>query len=223
MEHRQSRPGSEPSTISCMRLALFGGTFDPIHRGHLAIAAAAADAFALDQVIVAPTGRQPLKSDAAVASFADRVVMAALASHADARFSVSILDEPREDGTPNYTVDLMQRLEEANPGADLFAITGADSFLTIRQWCKPEALLNRYRWIVASRPGSFLTEEQIGPLALTAAQRARVHLLTTVHEDVSATKLRQRLATGDPCSDVLPASVAAYITTHRLYRRPGER
>ena len=86
-----------------MSLALFGGTFDPIHRGHLAIASAAADAFALDRVIFAPTGRQPLKSDTPTASFADRLAMTALActSAADPRFLPSDLDAPRPDGRPS--------------------------------------------------------------------------------------------------------------------------
>lgn len=210
-----------------MRLALFGGTFDPIHRGHLAIASAAADAFALDRVIVAPTGRQPLKLDPPVASFEDRLAMATLActpasGAADSRLVVSSLDEPKPDESPNYTVDLLQRIAESNPGAELFVLTGADSFLTIRRWREPETLLRLYQWIAVSRPGSPLTEEQLADLALTPSERQRVHLLTSVHEDVSATELRRRLAAGDGCADLIPAPVATYIRRHRLYLVAGE-
>ena len=208
-----------------MRVALFGGTFDPIHRGHLRLAAAAADAFALDRVLFAPVGHQPLKSDGAIASFADRLEMTALAlapgatgSSADPRFAVSTLDTPRPDGAPNYTVDTLAELGRATPQADLFAIAGADSFLTIRSWRSPDRLLALAEWIVVSRPEFPLTEAQLAPLALTPAQRPRIHLLTTVHEDVSATELRRRLRAGDPCPGLLPLAVAAYIQAHHLYR-----
>ncbi|GAC1414366.1 MAG: nicotinate-nucleotide adenylyltransferase [Acidobacteriaceae bacterium] len=210
-----------------MRLALFGGTFDPIHRGHLAIASAAADAFALDRVIVAPTGRQPLKSEPPVASFADRLAMATLAcipapaDPGDSRFVVSSLDEPKADGSPNYTVDLLKRVAESNPGVEVSVLTGADSFLTIRRWREPEKLLRVYQWLVVSRPGSPLTEEQLASLSLTASERQRVHMLTSVHEDISATVLRRRLAGGDACADLIPAPVAAYIRKKDLYRTTG--
>ena len=203
-----------------MRVALFGGTFDPIHRGHLALASAAASAFALDRVLFAPVGRQPLKAESPAATFADRLEMTrlAVASAADPRFAVSSVDGPRPDGAPNYTVDTLAALAREAPAATLFVLTGADSFLTLRNWRSPAQLLALAEWIVVSRPEFPLSEPQLAPLALTAAQRSRVHLLTTVHEDVSATELRQRLHAGDPCPGLLPAAVADYIQTHRLYR-----
>ena len=208
-----------------MRVAFFGGTFDPIHRGHLALAWAAANAFSLDRVLFAPVGRQPLKSEAPIATFADRLAMTALgvASAADPRLAVSGIDAPRPDGTPNYTVDTLAALAREYPAATLFALVGADSFLTLRGWRSSGRLLDLAEWIVVSRPEypltpGFLDLPQFAPLNLTAAQRARVHLLTTVHEDVSATELRNRLHAGDPCRGLLPPPVADYIQTHRLYR-----
>ena len=203
-----------------MRVALFGGTFDPIHRGHLALASAAASAFALDRVLFAPVGRQPLKAESPPATFADRLAMTmlAVASAADPRFAVSSVDAPRPDGAPNYTVDTLAALAREAPAATLFVLAGADSFLTLRGWRSPDRLLELAEWIVVSRPEFPLSEPQLAPLALTAAQRSRVHLLTTVHEDVSSTELRQRLHAGDPCPGLLPAAVADYIQTHRLYR-----
>jgi nicotinate-nucleotide adenylyltransferase len=207
-----------------MRVAFFGGTFDPIHRGHLRLAAAAANAFALDRVLFAPVGLQPLKSDGAMASFADRLEMITLAlastdsrQPATSNFLVSTLDAPRPDGAPNYTVDTLATLALEYPDDNLFALTGADSFLDLRRWRSPDRLLDLAEWIVASRPEFPLTEAQLGPLALTPGQRARVHLLTTLHEDVSATELRRRLRMGDPCPGLLPTPVAAYIRAHRLY------
>jgi len=218
-----------------MRVVLFGGTFDPIHRGHLAIAAAAAQAFALDRVLFAPTGRQPLKPGGTAASFADRLAMVTLAlasastpptgnaQPATCNFLPSTLDAPRSDGAPNYTVDTLTALALEYPGASLFVLTGADSFLDLPRWRSPHQLLALAEWIVVTRPGFPLTPDlldlpQLAPLALTAAQRARIHLLATVHDDVSATELRHRLHLGDPCPGLTPAAVAAYIQSHHLYR-----
>ena len=202
-----------------MRVALFGGTFDPIHRGHLALASAAASAFALDRVLFAPVGRQPLKA-APTAAFADRLEMTrlAVAFAADPRFAVSSVDAPRPNGAPNYTVDTLGLLAREAPAATLFVLAGADSFLTLRGWSSPDRLLELAEWIVVSRPEFPLSEPQLASLALTAAQRSRIHLLTTVHEDVSATELRQRLHAGDPCPGLLPPAVADFIQTRRLYR-----
>jgi nicotinate-nucleotide adenylyltransferase len=199
-----------------MRVALFGGSFDPPHHGHIAIATAAADVFDLDRVLFAPVGRQPLKSETAAASFADRLAMVELACKIDKRFVVSDVDAPRPDGAPNYTVDTLQRLREAEPDARLFNLVGADSFLNLRRWHEPERLLKLAEWIVVSRPGFALAD--LSSLGLTPFERGRVHLLQTVHEDVTATNLRERLEAGDLCGDVLAPEVAAYIEAHRLYR-----
>jgi nicotinate-nucleotide adenylyltransferase len=208
-----------------MRIAFFGGTFDPIHRGHLRLASAAADAFALDRVLFAPVGNQPLKAKLPVASFADRLAMTTLALASPdnqkpptSTFLVSTLDAPRPDGQPNYTVDTLAALASEYPAATLFVLTGADSFLTMRKWRSPDQLLALAEWIVVSRPDFPLAEAQLAELALTPAQLARIHLISTVQEDVSATELRPRLQAGDPCPGLLSPAVAAYIQAHRLYR-----
>ncbi len=103
-----------------MRVALFGGSFDPPHHGHIAIATVAADVFDLDSVLFAPVGRQPLKPSRMPAPFADRLAMVELACERDARFSVSDLDAPRPDGAPNYTIQTLATLQEAEPDARLF-------------------------------------------------------------------------------------------------------
>src|ERR1700722_10892543 len=170
-----------------MRIALFGGSFDPPHRGHLAIATAAADAFDLDEVLFAPAGRQPLKLDSTPAApFADRIAMLNL-------------DAPHSDGTPNYTVQTLTALHQLLPDDTLFNLVGADSFLDLPLWHEPELLLELAEWIVVSRPGASL--DDLSALKLTPIQQNRVHLLQTVHEDVAATDLRQRLESGAPCTD----------------------
>jgi nicotinate-nucleotide adenylyltransferase len=199
-----------------MRVALFGGSFDPPHHGHIAIATAAADVFDLDSVLFAPVGRQPLKAGGAPTPFADRLAMVELACSLDPRFAVSELDAPRPDGAPNYTVDTLETLHETMPDARLFNLVGADSFLDLPRWQGSERLLELAEWIVVSRPRFPLAD--LTPLGLTPHQRGRVHLLQTVHEDVAATGLRERLAAGDPCTDVLAPAVLDYILTHHLYR-----
>jgi nicotinate-nucleotide adenylyltransferase len=199
-----------------MRVALFGGSFDPPHHGHIAIATAAADAFELDTVLFAPTGHQPLKPEGASAKFADRLAMVRLVCTEDPRFAASKVNSPQADGMPNYTVETLTLLKETMPEAKLFNLVGADSFLDLPRWRLPERLLELAEWIVVSRPGFPIAS--LSELDLTPNQRDHIHLLQTVHEDVAATNLRERLEAGDPCVDLLPEAVVAYIQEHQLYR-----
>jgi nicotinate-nucleotide adenylyltransferase len=199
-----------------MRVALFGGTFDPPHLGHLGIARAAADAFQLDTILFAPTGNQPLKAGLARTPFSDRLAMVGLACATDPRFTASVIDAPRADGSPNYTVDTLISLRNDMPEARLFNLVGADSFLSLPQWREPRRLLALAEWIVVSRPGYPLGN--LSSLHLSPAERTRVHLLETVHYDLSATSLRECLAAGESCDDQLTTDVAAYIRSHSLYR-----
>lgn len=200
------------------RVALFGGSFDPPHRGHVAVARTAAETFALDTVMFTPTGLQPLKPGGATAAYADRVAMVSLVCALDARFCVSGMDAPRGDGRPNYTVDTLEalsgKLEEVG-GVRLFAIAGADSFLELPRWYRSRRLLELAEWIVVSRPGFALGELSV--LRLPDEMMARVHLLETVHERVSATELRARLERGEDCSDAVSEAVLGYAREHHLY------
>ncbi len=155
------------------RIAFFGGSFDPPHRGHLAIATAAADRFALDQVLFAPAAHQPFKGKFPATDFLHRYTMTTLATQADPRFIPSLLDAPHDDATdgtrPNYTVETLSRLRaslaaEAEP-TELFTLVGADSWLDIGQWFHAARLLALTDWIVAARPGFSLvgTEAALPP------------------------------------------------------------
>ena len=202
-----------------MRVALFGGSFDPPHLGHVAVARAAAERFSLDTVFFAPAGRQPLKPEPAGASYDDRLMMAALACGADQRFAVSNLDAPRADGQPNYTVRTLGLLAKLLPEAKQFNVVGADTFAGLAKWREAERLLELAEWIVVSRPGFQLADPD--GMALTREQRARCHLLDSVHEEVSATELRKQLAAGETCEPMLPAAVSAYIRERGLYGLRG--
>ncbi len=198
-----------------MRLGYFGGTFDPPHRGHLRAALLAADVLRLDRVLMAPTGRQPLKEAGASASFEDRLAMTRLLCAADPRLEATELDAPHRDGSPNYTVDLLGELAAANPGTPIFSIIGADSFLHLPFWREPERLFALAEWIVVSRPEFPL--EHLERLNLTDGQRDRVHLIMTLDDDTSATELRERLQAGVSPGDRLTPEVLLYISRMRLY------
>lgn len=202
-----------------MRLGFFGGSFDPPHRGHLAVARAAMEAFGLGRVLLAPTGLQPLKRKGAETPFRDRLNMVELLCSADPGLEPSTIDGPQENDAPNYTVDTLARLRASlsasAPHMEVFAIVGADSFLTMRQWRRPEDLLLLAQWIVVSRPGFDL--HALSPLGLTEGQRARVHLLEGVAEPISATAVRACLHAGEDCSELVTAPVLAYIRAQHLY------
>ncbi|HVW76562.1 MAG TPA: nicotinate (nicotinamide) nucleotide adenylyltransferase [Alloacidobacterium sp.] len=222
-----------------MRIAFFGGTFDPPHLGHLAIGRAAADRLSLDRVLFAPVGSQPLKQDASTASFADRVAMVKLAIREDARFAFSEIDAPRADGKANYTVDTISQLKSELGAQDhLFCLVGADSFQSLPHWYRAAELLFACDFIVAGRPGFSLEQAEyiLSPLACAFAEPARragvdsiylrnhagqnttLYLLPDLHEDISATAVRAALAGPAPNYEALPMPVAEYIRRHHLYR-----
>jgi nicotinate-nucleotide adenylyltransferase len=221
-----------------MRIAFFGGTFDPPHRGHLAVAEAAAVRLRLDKVLFAPVGNQPLKQELSVTSFEDRVAMTQLAVTEDARFEVSVFDAPRADGLPNYTIDTLLRLKTSLADGDqLFCLIGADSFLGLRHWYRAAELLFVCEFIVAGRPGSGLKQvRQALPKGVQATgdsesydgfvrfelsnhsgQRSALYLLPDLREEISATEIRTALAEKSATDNLLSEPVAEYIHKHQLY------
>jgi nicotinate-nucleotide adenylyltransferase len=199
-----------------MRIGFFGGSFDPPHRGHLAVAQAAASAFHLQRVMMAPVALQPLKRDCAEASFEDRLRMVELLCQGTKGIEASAADGPRANGEPNYTIETLRQLRERLPeSSEIFVIVGADAFLTFRRWRDPEELLQMAQWIVVSRPHA--AKHSWEDLQLTEAQRARVHELQGVSEPASATLVRKRLHAGESCEDMVPALILDYIHARHLY------
>jgi nicotinate-nucleotide adenylyltransferase len=221
-----------------MRIAFFGGTFDPPHCGHLTIARAALERLHLDEVWFAPVGRQPLKGGSSVASFDDRVAMVKLAIAGNPRFAVSTEDAPHTDGSPNYTVDTLKHIKTLHPEDQLFCLIGADSFLTMKHWHRSAELLFVCDFIIAARPGFALQQiarslpadthivdqpqAEGGVITMRAAnhqgQRSTLYLLSDLQENVSATEVREAFAEGATEEGVLAASVVNYIRAHKLYR-----
>ena len=225
-----------------MRIALFGGSFDPPHRGHIAIARAALTRLGLDQVLVAPVATQPLKAGNANSSFADRLAMVRLAVAGIPGLTASSVDAPLPGGQPNYTFDTLQRLRQLYPGDHLFCLLGADSFFTLRHWHRCAELLLFCDFIVAGRPGFSLREinaalpsgventaEQSGSgftrytLAGPSGQSSELFLLPDLDQDISATEIRAALAEGSELQTVLAPAVAGYIRAHALYRPESAR
>jgi len=221
-----------------MRIAFFGGTFDPPHRGHIAIARAAMTRLALDQVLVAPVATQPLKGGSGHSSFADRLAMVRLAVAGEPGLTASDVDAALPGGEPNYTFDTLQRLREhLQPQDELFCLVGADSFLTLRRWHQCAELLLFCAFIVAARPGFSLAQinaalpkgvenidehREAGFTRFTLAggggQTSELFMLPDLDQDISATEIRAALAEGSEQQTVLAPSVAEYIQSHALYR-----
>lgn len=221
-----------------MRIALFGGTFDPPHCGHIAIARAAISRLALDQVLVAPVGNQPLKGGWAHSSFEDRLAMVRLAVAAEPGLEASDIDAPLPHGQPNYTFDTLQRLRsQLQPTDVLSCLLGADSFLTLKRWHQCAELLLSCDFIVAGRPGFSLKQIKAAlpegvvntgehretaytrfTLSGLSGQNSALFLLPDLDQDISATEIRAALAEGAEQQTVLAPTVAEYIRAHGLYR-----
>jgi nicotinate-nucleotide adenylyltransferase len=222
-----------------MRIGFFGGSFDPPHRGHVALARLAMESVSLEKVLFAPAGVQPLKRDRPQASFADRVEMTALAIAGEKGLELSEIDAPRGDGRPNYTIDTVRALRATLRTEDeLFCLMGADAFLSIGRWYRSGDLLVACDFVVAARPGFDLgritsalpssisvasCDEARGDnlvlcLRGAAHRESRLYLLPHLSEPASATGIRRSLQQGaEPRWDLAPA-VAAYIAEHGLYR-----
>jgi nicotinate-nucleotide adenylyltransferase len=207
-----------------MREGLLGGTFDPVHQGHLDLADAARAALQLDRIVFVPA-RIPSHRGAPHVSAAHRFAMTALAIEPYPHLLMS--DVEMEEDAPSYTVTTLDRL--AGRGADvsgLFVLTGADAFADIRTWKNYPAVLDRCHFVAVSRPG--LSALQLPVLLPELAARMRIAadgvpdrpailLIDATTADVSATEVRRRAVAGEPLTGFVPAPVARYIEKHRLY------
>src|SRR5882762_2943461 len=231
-----------------MNIGLFGGSFDPIHRGHLALAEAAA-------VLFVPANVPPHKQKQPMTAFVHRYAMVALATEDQKQFVPSLLEAPaelRSAGTgrspvpttvrPNYTIDTVRRLKQTLRKADrLFVLIGIDAFRDIAKWHEARALLAEVEFVVASRPGFSLRDvaeslpEAVRPPASVTKPFQKqaasgdlvlpgvtLHLLEGVQQNVSATAIREAAAQGKPLGRWLDPRVAEYVRKMGLYRRKAE-
>ncbi|MEY4993088.1 MAG: hypothetical protein RIS82_210 [Actinomycetota bacterium] len=192
--------------MSQARLGIMGGTFDPIHIGHLVAANEVAAALDLSQVIFVPTGEPWQKQKVSPAHH--RFAMTKLAIAGNSKFSISSVDIDR-DG-PTYAVDTVTDIQNLYPDAKLHFITGADSVADIFSWSRPERLLQLAKFIGVTRPGH--------NLAVPRGAEGSVSLLEIPALAISSTDIRSRVREGRPIRYLLPDSVVEYIETNRLYQ-----
>ena len=190
--------------VSDLRIGVLGGTFDPIHVGHLAVASEVCHALALDRVLLVPARRQPFKDSEGDATPEQRLDMCRLAVAADERLEVSDVDIVR--GGITNSVDTLTDLAAVYPGAELFFIAGADAISRLSEWREPERLLTLARFVAVGRPGH------------EAPASDAPHVVVDVPQiGVSSTEVRRRRRTGAPVRYLVPDTVAEYIVQHSLY------
>ncbi|HEY7009820.1 MAG TPA: nicotinate-nucleotide adenylyltransferase, partial [Jatrophihabitantaceae bacterium] len=183
------------------RVGIMGGTFDPIHHGHLVAASEVAQLYELDEVIFVPTGEPWQKSDREVSPAEHRYLMAVIATASNPRFWVSRADIDRAG--PTYTIDTIRDIAAQRPGADLYFITGADALSQILSWKQAEEALRMARFIGVTRPGYELSDDHL--------PTDSVHLLDVPAMAISSSDCRDRVARGHPVWYLVPDGVVQYI------------
>jgi nicotinate-nucleotide adenylyltransferase len=187
-----------------------GGTFDPIHHGHLVAASEVQAWFDLDEVLFVPTGEPWQKSQRVVSPAEHRYLMTVIATASNPRFKVSRVDIDR--GGPTYTIDTLRDLSTTLPGTDLYFITGADALADIFTWRDAEELFELARFVGCTRPGYLVDQRTLGDIPSD-----RVTLLEIPALAISSTECRDRRAKGEPVWYLVPDGVVQYISKHDLY------
>jgi nicotinate-nucleotide adenylyltransferase len=191
------------------RVGVMGGTFDPIHHGHLVAASEVAHFFALDEVVFVPTGQPWQKDDRVVSPSEDRYLMTVIATASNPRFSVSRTDIDR--GGPTYTIDTLRDLRaERGDGVELFFITGADALSRMMSWQDADELFELAHFVGVTRPGHRLTGDGL--------PEDKVSLMEVPALAISSTGCRQRVAAGEPIWYLVPDGIVQYIAKRRLYQ-----
>jgi nicotinate-nucleotide adenylyltransferase len=193
-----------------------GGTFDPVHNGHLAAARQLLDVVGLDEVWLMPNATPPHRSAAPVASPIDRLRMVQLAVEGQLGLRPSSLELDR--GGTSYTIDTVRELARRFPGRPFAILLGSDAALQIRSWHEADALLDQARFVIFNRPETTLAPPTLHKLGFAPTRTQIVHLDTPA---IAAHQVRDRLARGIQIDDLVPAAVADYIRSHHLYSLIG--
>ena len=195
------------------RVGVMGGTFDPIHHGHLVAASEVQAWFDLDEVVFVPTGAPWQKADREVSPAEDRYLMTVIATAANPRFRVSRVDIDRQG--PTYTIDTLRDLHAQLPDAELYFITGADALADIFTWRGVEDLFELARFVGCTRPGY-----EMDKATLDAIPSDRVTMIEIPALAISSTDCRDRTRRGQPVWYLVPDGVVQYIAKHELYASP---
>jgi nicotinate-nucleotide adenylyltransferase len=205
-----------------MRIGIFGGTFDPIHYGHLILAEQCREQGRLDEICFIPAPRPPQKAEDALTRFEQRVEMLALALAGNPAFRIDELEKERSG--PSYTVDTLAELHRRHPAYEFFLLVGSDTLSDLPHWYEPVRLLALSGLLVAARPNNpVLTAEQLRvQLHLPENVPLRLGVVETPQIDISSRDLRRRAGAGRSLRYFLPRAVECYIHDKRLYREnPG--
>jgi nicotinate-nucleotide adenylyltransferase len=194
------------------RVGVMGGTFDPIHYGHLVTAEEAVMQFGLEEVVFVPTGLPWMKADRPVSPPEDRYLMTVVATASNPRFSVSRAEIDREG--PTYTVDTLRQFADEHPDAEAYFITGADAMLEIFDWKDPEEILSLAHFIAATRPGYDLRRFE----AAASTHHPKVSTMDIPALAISSSDIRERVREGRAIRYLLPEGVKSYIEKQGLYR-----
>lgn len=199
------------------KTGIFGGTFDPVHLGHIGLAKDAMEQVELDEILFVPAKLQPFKLDKKITPGKDRLAMLQLALEGFPDFKVSTY-EMNEEGI-SYTYLTMRGMQQKY-GKDcrLYFITGTDTFLKIEQWKEAEELLRNYAFIIGSRPGCESRALQNCIDRVAKAYNTEVRSIDNLQMDISSTDIRRRLEEGSTAEDLIPAGVERYIKRYGLYR-----
>jgi nicotinate-nucleotide adenylyltransferase len=197
------------------RLGVMGGTFDPIHHGHLVAASEVQSYFKLDEVIFVPTGQPWQKVEREVSPPEDRYLMTVIATASNPRFSVSRVDIDRPG--PTYTIDTLRDLHGLYPDSELFFITGADALAQILTWRDVDEIFELAQFVGCTRPGT----EDLN-LPLDQLPHDRVTLLEVPALAISSTECRQRVEAGEPTWYLVPDGIVQYIAKRNLYHQKDE-
>ena len=200
------------------RIGIMGGTFDPIHMGHLITAEMVRAEAELNEVLFIPSARPPHKDGTRAASIADRFAMTACAIQDNPNFSLSDMELRREG--PSYTVDTIAALYDQFDGAALFFITGADAMNYLYRWHEPPRHLQSCQFIVATRQGTPHDETLLAE-QFTAEERRHIDVVPTPHLEISSTMIRARVRAGKSIRHLVPRAVEEYIVGRGLYRAHG--
>lgn len=198
------------------RLGIMGGTFDPIHYGHLVTAEGARYSFGLDRVIFVPSGRPPHKPGHIVSNPLDRYKMTCLAVASNPFFCASAIEVERPG--PSFTIDTVRAVMQLYPGAKIYFITGADALLEIFKWKDFDILLTICNFVAATRPGYRLFELREKTASLPSGLKQNISYMEVPALAISSTEIRQRVHDGRPVKYLLPESVEDYIKKNKLYR-----
>jgi len=205
---------------SGQKIGIMGGTFNPVHNGHLVTAQEALSQFKLDKVIFIPTGNPPHKVEKGIANAEDRYIMTVIATSSNSNFFVSRMEIDRKE--KSYTIDTVRQLRKKyGKNSSLYFITGADAILEILTWKNTDEIISLCKFIAATRPGYDMTRIEDLRKKLfnsSAASYKKIHIMEIPALSISSTDIRSRVKSSRPIDYLVPEGVSNYILKHGLYK-----